>query len=160
MLILCQYICDIHLFDKYTCHVKILVRCYYALCVFHALAFCVCLSMVSHSVLFVSEYGLPYLISLHCICCVVNQQFWSILWFCSSVGTGPRLSSFLVEVTEQGNLNLEDIDHFIPLQSHQSVQLCAFVFHDIPEVIHQLPCNVTVAEYGFQVHKLLEIGKN
>ena len=70
--------------------------------------------------------------------------------FVRVIGVGPRLASLLVEITDE-KLKMEDVHRILPLKSHQTAQLCGFVFHDHPDTLLQFPLNMMLIEYGFQV---------
>ena len=69
----------------------------------------------------------------------------------SFVGAGPRLSSFLIDINDDAMMSAEDINRLIPLASHQTLQMCAYVIHDSTEALPTFPPNMVLAEYGFQV---------
>ena len=68
------------------------------------------------------------------------------------VSVGPRLSSFLLDVDEDNELNVTDCATMLPLRSDQTIQLCAYPLHDLnPATLSQLPPHLVFNEYGVQV---------
>ncbi|XP_074652559.1 uncharacterized protein LOC141906956 [Tubulanus polymorphus] len=68
----------------------------------------------------------------------------------SYVNVGPRLSSFLLNTTEDDALFLDDAHRLLPLKADHTVQLCGFVFHGGIDTMPHLPLNMILMEYGFQ----------
>ncbi len=83
---------------------------------------------------------------------MVSLFLWLFFLFGTSVvGVGPRLSSFLVNISEEGILDLGEARQILPLPSTHTLQLCAYVLHESPEILPQFSGNAVLAEYGFQV---------
>ena len=57
----------------------------------------------------------------------------------------------MVDTTEKGVLHMEDLTSLLPLGEHHVAQLCAYVLHDVIDLLPQVPFNTLLAEYGFQV---------
>ena len=73
------------------------------------------------------------------------------------VSVGPRLSSFLLDVDEDNELNVTDCATMLPLRSDQTIQLCAYPLHDLnPATLSQLPPHLVFNEYGVQVCDLYD----
>ena len=64
---------------------------------------------------------------------------------------GPRLSSLLVDISDDGIPNTSDAFQLLPISPDQTLQLCAYVFHESPDSLQHFPPNTIIAEYGFQV---------
>lgn len=67
------------------------------------------------------------------------------------MGIGPRLSSLIVDVLDDGMLQLDDIHRLLPIPTSHTIQLCAYVFHGNPDLLQHFPANTVLVEYGFQV---------
>lgn len=83
-------------------------------------------------------------------------MFLFIAFLCYSiVGIGPRLSGFFTETSEDGAVSIDDVRSFVPIDYHQTVQICAFPLHDrlhsASLTVAKKPVNLVMAEYGFKV---------
>lgn len=77
------------------------------------------------------------------------------------VSVGPRLSSFLLDVDDDGELSVVDCATMLPVRSDQSIQLCGYPLHDLdPRLLSQLPPHLVFNEYGVQAtHNFEEVCK-
>ncbi|XP_060562168.1 uncharacterized protein LOC132721814 [Ruditapes philippinarum] len=91
----------------------------------------------------------------------VFQDFLTCFSFNQFVSVGPRLSSFLLDVDEDNELNVTDCATMLPVRSHQTIQLCGYPLHDLnPNTLSQLPPHLVFNEYGVQAtHNFTEICK-
>ena len=65
---------------------------------------------------------------------------------------GPRLSSFLLDTSEEEALDVSDASKYVPLGRDQTLQLCGYPVHDLSTaMLQQLPPNVVFNEYGVKV---------
>lgn len=74
------------------------------------------------------------------------------------VSCGPRLSSFLLDTSEQEEaLDISDANKYVPLGRDQTLQLCGYPIHDLPtSVLQQLPPHIVFKEYGVKVNSELK----
>lgn len=75
------------------------------------------------------------------------------LFASSFVSCGPRLSSFLLNLTgEDERLDISEVGKFIPIGRDQTLQLCGYPLHDLStSVLQQLPPHIVFNEYGVKV---------
>ena len=74
---------------------------------------------------------------------------------CRFVSVGPRLSSFLIDLTED-DLNMADTSTLLPIRSDQTLQICGYPLHDVYQnLLDKLPPQVVFNEYGVQVRDIL-----
>lgn len=67
------------------------------------------------------------------------------------VSAGPRLSSFILDQTED-NLGVGDVMRYLPIASHQMLQLCGYPLHDLnTNLLQQLPPGIIFKEYAVKV---------
>ncbi|XP_059160315.1 uncharacterized protein LOC131943943 [Physella acuta] len=78
----------------------------------------------------------------------VFQDFLSCFGQAEFVSAGPRLSSFLLEQTEE-SLGVDDVLRHLPIGSHQTLQLCGYPLHDLTtNLLQQLPPGLIFKEYA------------
>merc|ERR1719239_13511 len=78
----------------------------------------------------------------------VFQDFLICFPYAQFVSAGPRLSSFLLDTSED-SISLVDIPRFLPVGSNQTLLLCGYPLHDLnPSLLQQLPPNVVFKEYA------------
>ncbi|KAK2152971.1 hypothetical protein LSH36_313g04004 [Paralvinella palmiformis] len=65
---------------------------------------------------------------------------------------GPRLSSFLMDLSSAGDIICDDTKRILPVPARCTVQLCAYMFHDATAALVHFPLNTVLAEYGFQAN--------
>ena len=70
---------------------------------------------------------------------------------CRILAVGPRLSSFLMDLSDSGDIISDDTRRILPVPSNTTLQLCAYMFHDAAPALAHFPLNTVLAEYGFQV---------
>ena len=71
---------------------------------------------------------------------------------------GPRLSSFLLDTSEEEALDVSDASKYVPLGRDQTLQLCGYPIHDLStSMLQQLPPNIVFNEYGVKVSLLSDI---
>ena len=73
---------------------------------------------------------------------------------------GPRLSSFLMDLSSAGDIICDDTKRILPVPARCTVQLCAYMFHDATAALVHFPLNTVLAEYGFQVSVVIVYTKN
>lgn len=112
------------------------------------------------SLVFSSDLGTESRICLHT---VKNFVFWCILFYISIivnvnisphsfVSVGPRLSSFLLDQSDD-TLAVDDFMRYLPISSHQTLQLCSYPLHELTtNLLQQLPPNVIFQEYAIKVN--------
>ncbi|ELT94138.1 hypothetical protein CAPTEDRAFT_214115 [Capitella teleta] len=76
------------------------------------------------------------------------QMYISCFSHAKTIGIGPRLSSFLVDLPDDALPNTEDAYRLLSIPSTCTLQLCSF--GELVERIEQFPVNTVLAEYGFQ----------
>ncbi|KAK7502764.1 hypothetical protein BaRGS_00006014 [Batillaria attramentaria] len=66
------------------------------------------------------------------------------------VSCGPRLSSFLLDTSGEGDMvDVSDASKYVPLGRDQTLQLCGYPIHDLSSsMLQHLPPNVVFNEYG------------
>ncbi|CAL1530401.1 unnamed protein product [Lymnaea stagnalis] len=80
----------------------------------------------------------------------VFQDFLACFGNAEFVSAGPRLSSFILDQTED-NLGVDDVMRYLPLSSHQTLQLCGYPLHDLgTSLLQQLPPGVVFKEYAIK----------
>ncbi|XP_053390843.1 uncharacterized protein LOC128553692 [Mercenaria mercenaria] len=92
----------------------------------------------------------------------VFQDFLTCFSFNEFVSVGPRLSTFLLDVDEDNELNVSDCATMLPVRSDQTIQLYGYPLHDLnPNTLSQLhPHYLVFNEYGVQAtHNFTEICK-
>ncbi|WAR19131.1 TNKS-like protein [Mya arenaria] len=78
-----------------------------------------------------------------------------------ATGSGPRLSSFLLDVDAEEELSLSDCSTLLPVRSDQTLQLCGYPLHDLDKhLFAQIPPHIVFNEYGVQAtHNYTEVCK-
>ncbi|BFZ12007.1 hypothetical protein BsWGS_15047 [Bradybaena similaris] len=78
----------------------------------------------------------------------VFQDFLACFGTAEFVSAGPRLSSFILDQTED-NLGVGDVMRYLPIASHQMLQLCGYPLHDLnTNLLQQLPPGIIFKEYA------------
>ncbi|KAL5009145.1 hypothetical protein ScPMuIL_014726 [Solemya velum] len=81
----------------------------------------------------------------------VFHDFMSCFSSADFVSLGPRLSSFILDTTDDGDLNVNDANKLLPLTGDQTLQLCGYPLHDLdPQLLHHLPPHIALTEFGVQ----------
>ncbi|GFO34683.1 tankyrase-1 [Plakobranchus ocellatus] len=79
----------------------------------------------------------------------VFQDFLACFENADFVSAGPRLSSFILGQTEDDGLGMGDVHRYLPILSHQTLQLCGYPLHDLnTAVLQQLPPSLVFKEYA------------
>ncbi|XP_064621643.1 uncharacterized protein LOC135484263 isoform X2 [Lineus longissimus] len=79
------------------------------------------------------------------------QEFISCFVSTRFISLGPRMSSFLLDTTEDDALVLDDAQKLLPLLRSHTPQVCAFVFHENLEAMQDIiPPDMMLLEFGFQ----------
>ena len=66
---------------------------------------------------------------------------------------GPRLSSFLLDVSAEANtIDASEANKFLPLLHTQTLQLCGYPVHDVSmAMLQNFPPHIILNEYGVKV---------
>ena len=88
-----------------------------------------------------------------CPCILTPNLFSSHFCFIylRTVSVGPRLSSLMLDITEEGQATLDEARRTLCLPPDVTVELCAFVLHDSMNLLTDFPFNTKLSEYGFLV---------
>lgn len=79
----------------------------------------------------------------------VFQDFLACFENADFVSAGPRLSSFILGQAEDDELGVSDIQRYLPIMSHQTLQLCGYPLHDLSTVhLQHLPPSLVFNEYA------------
>ncbi|RUS72323.1 hypothetical protein EGW08_019915 [Elysia chlorotica] len=79
----------------------------------------------------------------------VFQDFLACFENADFVSAGPRLSSFILGQTEEDGPGISDIQRYLPILSHQTLQLCGYPLHDLSTAFLQhLPPSLVFNEYA------------
>uniref|UniRef100_A0A2C9LRB7 Uncharacterized protein n=1 Tax=Biomphalaria glabrata TaxID=6526 RepID=A0A2C9LRB7_BIOGL len=80
----------------------------------------------------------------------VFQDFLACFGKADFVSVGPRLSSFLLDQSDD-TLAVDDFMRYLPISSHQTLQLCSYPLHELTtNLLQQLPPNVIFQEYAIK----------
>ncbi|XP_046371371.2 uncharacterized protein LOC124145584 isoform X2 [Haliotis rufescens] len=76
------------------------------------------------------------------------QDFVTCCSHSEFVSAGPRLSSFLLDVTDD-YLNVNDASRYLPVSRDQTLQLCGYPLHGLStSLLQQLPPHIVFNEFG------------
>ncbi|GFR59922.1 tankyrase-1 [Elysia marginata] len=79
----------------------------------------------------------------------VFQDFLACFENADFISAGPRLSSFILGQSEDDEPGVSDIQRYLPILSHQTLQLCGYPLHDLSTVyLQHLPPSLVFNEYA------------
>ncbi|KAL3874032.1 hypothetical protein ACJMK2_037101 [Sinanodonta woodiana] len=81
------------------------------------------------------------------------EEYLSCFNYNEFVSIGPRLSSFMLDMSDDNGINMNDMFQLLPIQRNQTLLLCGYPLHDLDrKFLYQLPPNLVFNEYGVQAN--------